>query len=237
MINGKSVLALIPARGGSKGIPGKNIKILAGKPMLAWTIEAAKQSKYIDRLILSSDDEKIMAVAEEYDCEVPFQRPDELAQDDTSGVAPILHALATLDETFDYVVLLQPTSPLRQTEDIDKCIELCVEKQAVSCVTVSEVKENPNLMFTIEEKQQLKRILCGSEKYNRRQDFPVYYTLNGAVYVMQCKWLQQEKKVISGETIASIMPRDRAVDIDELLDFIICEWLLSKKLNLDKGVL
>lgn len=229
MINGKSVLAIIPARGGSKGIPGKNIKMLAGKPLLAWTIEAAKKSKYIDRLILSSDDEKIISVAREYGCEVPFVRPAHLAQDDTPGVDPIVHALEALDEKFDYVVLLQPTSPLRQTEDIDACIEKCLKEQAVSCVTVSEVKENPNWMFTLDNGRLLRPLISDGDKYKRRQDCPTYYVLNGAVYVMQCEWVKREKKTIFEGTIASIMPKKRAIDIDEILDFLICELVISKR--------
>lgn len=229
MIGEKRILAIIPARGGSKGIPGKNIKMLAGKPLLAWTIEAAKKSKYIDRLILSSDDEKIISVAREYGCEVPFVRPAHLAQDDTPGVDPIVHALEALDEKFDYVVLLQPTSPLRQTEDIDACIEKCLKEQAVSCVTVSEVKENPNWMFTLDNGRLLRPLISDGDKYKRRQDCPTYYVLNGAVYVMQCEWVKREKKTIFEGTIASIMPKKRAIDIDEILDFLICELVISKR--------
>ena len=231
MLGDKRILAVIPARGGSKGIPGKNIKMLAGKPLLAWTIEAAKGSRYIDRLILSSDDKDIISVALEYGCEVPFVRPANLAQDDTPGIAPVLHALEVLEEKFDYVVLLQPTSPLRQTEDIDACIEKCLEEQAMSCVTVSEVKENPNWMFTLEEGLYLKRLLSEGGKYKRRQDCPTYYVLNGAVYVMQCEWVQREKRTVFEGTIASIMPKMRAVDIDEMLDFQLCELVISKEMK------
>nr|HPK54819.1 acylneuraminate cytidylyltransferase family protein [Smithellaceae bacterium] len=117
MIQGKTVLAIIPARGGSKGIPRKNITNLAGKPLIAWTIEEAKKSKYIDRLILSSEDNEIIQVAKEWGCEVPFIRPRELAEDDTLGIEPVLHALNTIKKKYDYVVLLQPTSPLRSVDD------------------------------------------------------------------------------------------------------------------------
>ena len=230
MLGDKRILAVIPARGGSKGIPGKNIKMLAGKPLLAWTIEAAKGSRYIDRLILSSDDKDIISVALEYGCEVPFVRPANLAQDDTPGIAPVLHALEVLEEKFDYVVLLQPTSPLRQTEDIDACIEKCLEEKAVSCVTVCEVNENPNWMFTLDDGKHLKPLLFDSDKYNRRQDCPTYYVLNGAVYVMQCEWVKREKKTVSERTIASVMPRIRSIDIDEMHDFSFCEWVLNRTL-------
>ncbi len=113
MIAGKTVLAIIPARGGSKGVPRKNIRLLAGKPLIVWTIDEAKKSKYIDRFILSSEDDEIIKIAREYGCEVPFKRPIELAQDDTPGIEPVIHAINTLEDKYDYVVLLQPTSPLR----------------------------------------------------------------------------------------------------------------------------
>ena len=128
MLNGKTILAIIPARGGSKGIPRKNIKPLAGKPLIAWTIEEAKKSKYIDRLILSSEDEEIIRIAKKWGCEVPFVRPKEFAEDETSGIEPILHAIETLSEKYDYVCLLQPTSPLRTVNDIDGCIKKCIDR-------------------------------------------------------------------------------------------------------------
>ncbi|MEH2097772.1 acylneuraminate cytidylyltransferase family protein, partial [Nostoc sp.] len=121
MIHGKKVLAIIPARGGSKAVPRKNIREIGGKPLIAWTIEEAKKSQYIDRLILSSEDDEIISIAQKWGCEIAFKRPVELAQDDTPGIAPVLHALNQLP-IYDYVVLLQPTSPLRQVIDIDGCI-------------------------------------------------------------------------------------------------------------------
>jgi CMP-N,N'-diacetyllegionaminic acid synthase len=119
MFEGKTILAIVPARGGSKGVPRKNIRLLAGKPLIAWTIDEAKKSRYIDRLILSSEDDEIIEVAREFGCEIPFKRPDELAQDDTPGIESVIHAINTLEEKYDFVVLLQPTSPLRTVEDID----------------------------------------------------------------------------------------------------------------------
>lgn len=121
------ILAIIPARGGSKGVPRKNIRDLAGKPLIAWTIEEAKKSKYITRLILSSEDEEIIEAAKKYGCEVPFVRPIELAQDNTPGIEPVLHAIEKCPG-YDYVLLLQPTSPLRTVEDIDGCIEFLLNK-------------------------------------------------------------------------------------------------------------
>src|SRR5271157_3678171 len=142
MIQNQSVLALIPARGGSKGVPRKNLREIAGKPLIAWAIEAGRQSRYIDRLILSSEDPEIMAQARSWGCEVPFVRPAELARDDTPGMEPVLHALTALPEEYDYVVVLQPTSPLRLAEDIDGCLETCLRQEAPACVTVAEVDQS-----------------------------------------------------------------------------------------------
>lgn len=126
MINNKKILAIIPARGGSKGLPRKNIRELAGKPLIAWTIEAGRKSKYIDRLIVSSEDFEIIEVAKKYGAEIPFVRPKHLAEDESLGLDPVFHALRELPG-YDIVVLLQPTSPLRLTEDIDACIEQLID--------------------------------------------------------------------------------------------------------------
>lgn len=123
-------LAIIPARGGSKGVPRKNIRNLAGKPLIAWTIEEAKKSKYINRVILSSDDNEIIEIAKNYNCEVPFVRPKNIAEDNTPGIDPVLHAIKQCPG-YDYVVLLQPTSPLRTVEDIDGCIRYMLNKKRI----------------------------------------------------------------------------------------------------------
>jgi N-acylneuraminate cytidylyltransferase len=142
MINGLKVLAIIPARGGSKGLLGKNIRPLGEKPLLAWTIETARQSRYIDRLVLSSEDAEIIRIARAWDCEVPFVRPAELSRDETPGILPILHALARLPG-YDLVVKLQPTSPLRSADDIDACIERCSRSDVPACVSVVEPVQSP----------------------------------------------------------------------------------------------
>ena len=133
MIGDKSVLALIPARGGSKGVPGKNIRPAGGKPLIAWTIEAAKCSRYIDRLILSTDDPAIVAVAKQFGCDVPFMRPAELATDQADSMVVVRHALQAIGERYDYLVLLQPTSPLRIAADIDAAVERCLQSDAPTC--------------------------------------------------------------------------------------------------------
>lgn len=229
MIENKTILAIIPARGGSKGIPGKNIIDLAGKPLIAWTIEAAKKSKYIDRLVLSSDDDEIINLAAQWGCEAPFKRPDEFAKDNTPGVDPVLHAISMLPG-FDYVILLQPTSPLRTAEDIDGCIEYCMMKQANCCVSVTEPDKSPFWMYTINSQSILEPILqIDNEVVTRRQDLPVVYALNGAVYVAKCDWLIANKSFLSKETIGYAMSKDRSVDIDSLRDLQLARVILDFK--------
>lgn len=228
MIQGKTILAIIPARGGSKGIPRKNVKLLAGKPLIAWTIEEAKKSKYIDRLILSSEDAEIIKVAKEWDCEVPFVRPPELAKDDTPGIEPVLHALNTLKEKYDYVVLLQPTSPLRSVDDIDGCIETCVSFKATACVSVTEVSQHPYWMYKIPSSGFLVPLIQQENTFSCRQDLPPMYVLNGAVYVVESFSLVKCKSFLSSFTKAFIMPKERSLDIDDNVDLQLFNILIHK---------
>lgn len=225
MIKGKKILAVIPARGGSKGVPKKNIKLMAGEPLIAWTIKVTQKSKYIDRVILSSEDDEIIRIAQEFRCDVPFKRPQSLAQDDTHGIEPILHAIEHCPG-YDYVMMLQPTSPLRLIEDIDGCIEKFVKEQAKSCVSVCEPTKSPYWMFTLENDERLHAILPEHSLIPRRQDLPSIYALNGAVYIAEINWLLENKNFISKETIGYVMPVSRSYDIDTLEDFAICELFL-----------
>ncbi len=225
MIEGKSILAIIPARGGSKGIPRKNIIDVAGKPLIAWTIEEAKKSRYIDRLVLSSDDEEIMAVVKQWGCEVPFRRPARLAQDDTPGIEPVLHSIAELPG-YDYIVLLQPTSPLRIAADIDGCIEGCVRESANCCVSVCEPDKSPYWMFQINKQGKLEPLIK-KEVAKRRQDLPAVYVLNGAVYVAKVEWLLRAKSFLTEETLAYKMPKERSIDIDNQTDLLFAQFLLK----------
>lgn len=230
MINGKRVLAVIPARGGSKGVPRKNIRILAGKPLIAWTIEEAKKSRYIDRLIVSTEDPEIIEVARAWGCEEPFVRPVELAQDDTPGYEVILHALSCLPG-FDYVVLLQPTSPFRTVEDIDGCIEYCVQMNGHSCVSVTEPASHPYWMFTLTEHHRLKTFLSMDKMVMRRQELPKVYALNGAVYVAKSDWFITHRSFLVEEPLAYIMPPERSQDIDTEWDFMLAEMMMRMKIG------
>lgn len=220
------ILAVIPARGGSKGVPRKNIRELAGKPLIAWTIEEAKKSKYIRTTIVSSDDEEIIEVAKHYGAQVPFVRPAHLAQDDTPGVEPILHVLEKCPE-YDYVVVLQPTSPLRTVEDIDGTIERALEGNSDFCVSVSEVTQSPYWMYTLQHDSVIQPLLDVPLVF-RRQDLPKVYTLNGAVYMAKVDKLKETKNFITTETLAYTMPEERSLDIDEERDFFVCEWVFQQ---------
>ncbi|GED67587.1 hypothetical protein BRE01_12890 [Brevibacillus reuszeri] len=228
MIQNKSVLAIIPARGGSKGVPRKNLRNLSGKPLIAWTIEAAKKSSYIDRLVVSTDDEEIADVARQWGCEVPFFRPEELAQDNTPGIEPILHAMSVL-HGYDYVMLLQPTSPLRNTGDIDGCIEQCLSQKANACISVTLTDKSPYWMYHLSEEKCIKPVLSSEQPVLRRQDTPDVFVLNGAVYVARSSWLQKTRSFLHEETIGFAMPKERSLDIDSHYDFIVAEAILNEK--------
>lgn len=231
MYKSKKILAVIPARGGSKGIPRKNIKLLSGKPLIVWTIEEAKKSKYIDYLILSSEDKEIISIAKDWGCEVPFVRPKEIASDDTPGIEPILHAINTLPRKFDYVCMLQPTSPLRTVKDIDGCIDKCINLNGEACVTIVESSKSPYWMFTLEKDMLLRSLFPEIKIAPRRQDLPTTYVLNGAVYVARTEWIRETKSFITDETIGFRMEKFSSLDIDDEMDFKICDYLLKERMK------
>ena len=224
MIKEKKILAIIPARGGSKGVSRKNIRNVGGKPLIAWTIQEARKSKYIDRLIVSTDDPEIADISRHWGGETPFIRPAELAQDDTPGIAPVLHAIETLKEQFDIIVLLQATSPLRNVDDIDGCIVQLLETGNKSCVSVVIPDKSPYWMYQLDTDKKLTPVL--NSMFYRRQDIPTVYALNGAVYVAECAWLKENKSFIADDTIGYIMPKERSIDIDSETDLSIVEYFL-----------
>lgn len=229
MIRGHSVLAIIPARGGSKGLPRKNLLDLAGKPLIAWTIEVARACPHIDRLILSSEDREIREVARAWGCETPFERPMALAGDDTPGMAVIRHALDAIPERYDLAVVLQPTSPLRLPEDISACLKGCTDGDAPSCVSVSPVDKSPWWTYFMDGKSRLQPVLGADNTRVGRQALPPAYALNGAVYAARSGWLRQTGGFIAAQTMAHVMPRDRSVDIDDRLDFTLAGLLLDAR--------
>lgn len=224
MIAGKRVLGLIPARAGSKGVPGKNIKLLANKPLICWTIEEALKSIYLDRLVISTDSVEIAEIASKNGCDVPFLRPSSLAQDDTPGVAPVLHALTELPG-YDLVVLLQPTSPLRRACDVDQALELCIHKQAKTLISIVEPSSSPYHLYRCQG-GKLNPLMSDASKYTRRQDMPQFYSANGAIYIACASELLKTKKMIDEGTYGYIMPQEYSIDIDNEFDFRVAELLL-----------
>lgn len=229
MIDKKKVLAVIPARGGSKGIKDKNILPLQGKPLIAYTIEAAKRSAYVDEVLVSTDSEKIRDVAERYGAIVPFLRPAELAGDETATLDVVLHAVRAMSgmgKVYDVLLLLQPTSPLRNDSDIDAALETFSRNGCQALVGVSKVDDHPILMRTIGEDGRLKRLLSANSTV-RRQDMPLYYKVNGSIYInLICEL--NEKTSFNDNPVPYVMESDRAVDIDSDLDVMIADFYLKK---------
>ncbi len=220
-------MALILARGGSKRLPGKNLRNLCGKPLLAWSIEAAKQAVDIDTVVVSTDDSEICSVAERLGASVPFIRPPHLAADDASSIDSVLHALDELPE-FDWVLLLQPTSPLRSAEDINAIIELCVRTRAESAVSVCKLESHPEWMYEIGPQGQLVKLPARMSKFTTDNAQQIH-VLNGALYLARVDWLRQTKAFIGSETQAFVMPQERSADIDTQMDWDWVEFLMSKK--------
>jgi len=235
MLAKKKILAVIPARGGSKRLPGKNIKRLGDKPLIAWSIEAAKRSRYLEDVIVSTDSVEIALRAEQYGANIPFIRPPELARDHTSSVDVVLHALKTLQqrgEHYDYVLLLQPTSPFRTAHHIDESIEMLFEKKADAIVSVCESEHNPIWSNPLPENLSLEGFLPERYINARTQDLPTYYRLNGALYLCNtAEVIRQQRLLLNKNIYAYIMKREDSVDIDTKLDFLLAETILQHKQN------
>jgi CMP-N,N'-diacetyllegionaminic acid synthase len=220
-----TVLALIPARGGSKGVPRKNVRNLGGKPLIAWTIEAAQQARSVSRIVVSTEDSEIAAIARLYGAEVPFIRPIGLAKDETPGIDVVFHALENLGY-FDDVLLLQPTSPLRTSQDIDEIFDLRRRTHAPSAVSVSAALHPPQWIYRIDDTGHL-RSLLDEPAPARRQVADKVYVLNGALYCARLDWLLTQRGFISDEAVAYVMPTERSIDIDTPLDWLLAECLMT----------
>jgi CMP-N,N'-diacetyllegionaminic acid synthase len=230
-----TITGLILARGGSKGIPRKNIVPLAGKPLIAWTIEAGVKSGVLDRLMVSTDDTEIAEVSRAWGAEVPFLRPQELARDETPSMDAVLHALRWLCAEQSYspecVLLLQPTSPLRQAEDIQNSIALLLEREAACVVSVSQVEQHPYWMKRVAADGRLEEFLPEVAMPTRRQDLPPAYAVNGAIYLGRRDWLMANQSFYGPATYGYIMPPERSLDIDTALDLRLAELALKDKLS------
>lgn len=232
MYKGKVVLCVIPARGGSKGLPGKNVRELLGKPLMAYSIEQARQSRYIDRVIVSTESAAIAEIARQYGAEVPFKRPEDLSRDESGVVAVLLHAMERLeiDEGYscDIIVLLHVTAPLRRVEDIDNCIEQLVEEGSDNVFSVTEAHRNPYFnMVEVGESAEVKLVREGD--FTTRQSAPKVFDMNASIYVWWKERLKEEKRTLMKKSSIYVMPKERSVDIDDLLDFRIAEIFLKER--------
>lgn len=226
MYKDKKILALITARGGSKGIPRKNIKNLGGKPLISWTVEAARKSAYLDRVILSSEDAEIIEVAKAFGCEVPFIRPVNLAQDETGSMDVILHALLEVEESYDYLLLLQPTSPFRTTQHIDAIIKECIDQGLPMVVSGCRTKKHPFFMY--ESDNGYLKPFFGFNPQLRRQDMSPAYEHNGALYMSNVEFIKQVKSYNVPEARLFEMTGYSNLDIDEVSDWEYADYLIEK---------
>jgi len=235
MYKGKKILAIIPARGGSKGLPGKNIKELCGKPLIAWSIEHAQKSKYVDELFISTDSKEIADVAEHFGAPCPELRPAELARDTAPSSEFIVYTLEKMKKegkSFDYFILLEPTSPLRDVEDVDKSIEMLVDNPVAESVmgVVRAEDSNPAFMVKIGE-GGLMIPFMGKAETLRRQDIPDAYYFEGTVYLSKCDAYMEKKAFYHDKTLPYVVPKWKSFEIDDIIDFTIIEAIMKMKLQ------
>ena len=232
MIDGKRVLAVVPARGGSKRLPRKNVLELNGKPMITWTIEAALNCMLIDKVVVSTDDLEISAIAKSCGADVPFLRPANLSTDLSSSIDVVTHTLDFLQnskEYFEIVVLLQPTSPLRCSETISEALNYYSAKQALGVISVCRSEHSPIWSNTLNESMEMKGFLPDKYKNVRGQDLPVYYRINGAIYISDVATLKAESTfMLEDKLFAFGMSTLESIDIDELEDFHFAEYMMAK---------
>ena len=226
MLSCKTFLAIVPARGGSKRFPRKNILDLNGKPLIAYSIEAGLQSKYIDKVIVTSDDEEILNISKEFGADI-IKRPDELASDIATSFDAIKHTIENVDK-YDYIILLQPTSPLRGAVQIDEAIDLLETKEANAVVSVCAMDHSPLWSNTLPQDASMQGFLRDEVLNKRSQDLEKYYRLNGAIYICKTdKLLEEESFLLKENIFAYVMDRESSIDIDEKIDFKIAEVLIN----------
>lgn len=228
------ILAIIPARAGSKRLPGKNSKPLYGKPLVQWTIEAAQQCQNIDEIVVSTDSETIAEIAEKCGVPVPFLRPEDISGDTATAIDVVKHTVdyyQQLGRSFDYVLWLQPTSPLRTSENIQAAIDTLLKKSADGVISVCECDHSPMWSNTLDRDGSMKNFLSNFVKKNpRSQALPTYYRLNGAIYIAKvAPLLTQETFFLEQNLFSYVMDRESSIDIDHHLDFKLAEFLLTER--------
>lgn len=231
MIGGKRVLAIVPARKGSKRLKNKNILPLSNKPLIAWTLDAALQSKYIDNVFVSTDSQLISDIAITYKAQCPLLRPEELSNDTATTNDVITHVIEYLEsqnDIYDYIILLQPTSPLRTTCDIDASIDKIYKMDKDTLVSLSLCAHSPLLINVLPENESLSGFLK-KENNIRSQDMPKYYRINGAIYIFKRSYVGKLSEIYNDKGIAFISSAGSDIDIDTLQDFEYAEYLINKK--------
>ncbi|MBP5985590.1 MAG: acylneuraminate cytidylyltransferase family protein [Azonexus sp.] len=227
MYKNKTILGLIPARGGSKGIPGKNMARLGNQPLIAWTIEAACKSALLDSFICSTDSQEIRKFVLKHGCEAPFLRPAALAADDSRSIDVALHALGQIEQQFDYILLLQPTSPFRQASEIDGIIAQGICEEADLTVSVSAVKKHPGALYRLENGTLIPWLSMDSE-YTRRQDMPATYERNGSLFLARREYLLARRTYHSASARAYLTAGYSCLDIDTPDDLEYANYLVDK---------
>ena len=235
MIHGKRILAIITARGGSKGIPGKNIRPLAGKPLIGWTIEAARQSQYVDRVIVSSDSAEILKTSRTFGADTPFVRPAHLATDLAKQEDALLHAMRFVEQEegrgYDYMMLLIPTHPLRDAAEIDAVVEaLAGNPKARSILTVVECQHHPLFANELSADRAMKDFIAPELRTKNRQELPTYYQLSASVCLIEWQHFIDHETVQTDETYAYVTSAERGLDIDNLMDFHLAEFYMRQRL-------
>jgi CMP-N,N'-diacetyllegionaminic acid synthase len=227
VIDDEKILAIIPARGGSKRLPRKNVLDLNGQPLVAWSIKAGLRSRYIDKVVVTSDDAEIQGIAKKYGV-LCIDRPAELSSDTAATFDAIEHAIENI-EKHDYVVLLQPTSPLRNEKHIDEAIELLKSKKANAVISVCQMDHSPLWSNILDDSLSMKNFIRDEAFKKRSQDLENYYRLNGAIYICQVeKFLEEKSFFLKEEIFAYKMDRKFSIDIDEESDFLIAEYYAKK---------
>ena len=232
MFQDEKVIALIPARGGSKRLVDKNLRILDGKSLIEWSILAGKGSKFVDEIVVSTDSQRVVSVAEKCRVDDVIHRPPELAGDETTTTEVIEHAISHIyrtDEQSGYIVLLQPTSPLRHAGHIDQAFELMVKKTAIGAIGVCKTEHPVEWMGKISENLLMNSFFEGAELQKRSQDFSPSYQVNGAIYIVPINCFVEEKTIfLKSGMVAYVMDRRESVDIDDEYDLALAEWFLRQ---------
>lgn len=227
-------LAIIPARSGSKGLKNKNIKLLNDKPLIAYTIETAHKSKLFTEIMVSTDSKKYAEIAKKHGAKVPFLRPSDLAQDDSTIIDVVKNIIIEYGKSnleFDNIAILQPTSPFRSEEDIIAAYNKLVEKKLNAVVSVCETEHSPLWCNTLPKNQSLVEFIDPEISKLPRQKLPKYYRLNGAIYFMKSSYIEGVQDIYIEKVEALVMSRERSIDIDTEIDFMMAEFFLEKLKN------